>query len=129
MSPPGAFTMVDFGNIMAIFRTESITVSGFDAAMGSSWFEFTNRTSGTRHQAWWETPQSVEAKSRFAFGSGMRGVAFWRGNEVFGRNAPADANGTDSADAQAMYGAAAAAAAAFAGGGYGGRGHFHPARE
>ena len=63
-----------------------------------------------------EDPTSVHAKAQFAFDSGLHGVAFWRGNEVYGINNRSDINGTDSVDARAMW------QATVPDGGYGGLG-------
>ena len=80
---------------------------------------YRNKTDNSRHQVWLEDPRSVHAKAQFAFDAGLHGVAFWRGNEVYGINLKSEpVNGTDSADARAMW------QAAMPDGGYGGRG-FH----
>lgn len=36
------------------------------------------------NQVWFEDPRAVQAKSQFAFQSGFGGVAYWRGNAVYG---------------------------------------------
>ena len=90
----------------------------------------------------------MAAKSRFAEWLGLHGVAYWRGNEVFGQNSLlADPNGTNTTGAQAMWSAAAAVSAVATAeveedrleeeeklqlhqqslGGYGGRGFFRTA--
>ena len=63
-----------------------------------------------------EDPRSVHAKAQFSFDAGLHGVAFWRGNEVYGINNRSDINGTDSVDARAMW------QATVPDGGYGGLG-------
>ena len=93
LAQPPSFNMIDYVNVMEIYRSQNITkplggAMGFDAIKGSAWFEYRNRTTGQRHQAWFESPAATHAKSKFAFESGLHGVAFWRGNELFGRNVP-----------------------------------------
>ena len=97
-------------------------ITAFVHAINPAWFEYTNKTTHRRHQVWFEDPRSVRAKSEFAHTMGMHGVAFWRGNGVYGGRLDRDNVGVDSADARAMW--QAAATAGHAGGGYGGRG-FH----
>ena len=121
---PPSFPMVDFADTMKIWKTGNVSsgdTMGFDATMGAAWFEFHNETTGERHQVWQEDPRSVHAKSQFAFQSGLGGVAFWRGNEVFGQNRHTDPDGVDSPEARAMWQAASPN-----GSGYGGRGFHRP---
>ena len=126
---PPKWPMVDHFAVMQLYQSEVITSGpgrGYDPIKASAWFEYCHNTTGTRHQVWHEDPRAVRAKAQFAFDVGMRGVAYWRGNAIYGINDAqgTDINGTDSADAKAMWHAAAAAAAANDEGGYGGLG-FH----
>ena len=129
-SPPrcvinDTFPMTDHFVCVHLYRTQTITSGsdiGFDPIKGSAWFEYKNSTDGTRHQVWFEDPRAVAAKAQFAFNAGIHGVAFWRGNEVYGVNNESDRVGADSADARAMWNAAAPVN--YYRGGYGGGG-FH----
>jgi len=112
--------MIDNFNVMQIYKTEGkmgntepfgcenlSTCVGFDETKAAAWFEYTNRTTNKRHQVWFEDPRSVQAKTKFVFETaGLHGVAFWRGNEVYGTNTVDDLDGRDSVDAQAMWQAA-----------------------
>ena len=65
---------------MSTFRRENVT-SGkqllrFDKPSATAWFDYTNASTGRRHQVWIDTPQSVSIKSRYAVENGMHGVAF-----------------------------------------------------
>lgn len=125
LTRPSDHQMLDHFASMQIYNSETVTSGpgiGFDAVKASAWFEYTNKTTHRRHQVWFEDPRSVRAKSEFAHTMGMHGVAFWRGNGVYGGRLDRDNVGVDSADARAMW--QAAATAGHAGGGYGGRG-FH----
>ena len=118
------FPMTDHFVCVQLYHTETVTSGpdiGFDPVKGSAWFEYKNSTTGKRHQVWFEDPRAVHAKAQFAFDTGIHGVAFWRGNEIYGVNNASDREGADSADARAMWQAAAPANHR---GGYGGRG-FH----
>ena len=108
---------------MQLYKSQNITSGpgmGFDPVKGGAFFEYKNKSTGQRHQVSLEDPRSVHAKAQFAFGAGLHGVAFWRGNELYGLNVATDINGSDSPHAQALWRAASPD-----GGGYGGRGFHH----
>eukprot|EP01052_Picozoa_sp_SAG31_P043308 SAG31_NODE_7171_length_1767_cov_2.109113_2_plen_255_part_00 len=73
----------------------------YDKTKASAWFEYTNRTDGSRHQVWFDDHRSVAQKSAWVFGQGYHGLSFWTTDALY------SGDGADSAAARAVWRAAA----------------------
>ena len=110
LAQPPQYPMIGYFDAMTLFRTANVTSSPdhpdapelrFHEKFASAWFEYTNKTDGTRHQVWFNDEQAIAKKSGYAFGAGMHGVSFWTADVLYGKD------GADSPDARAMWRAAA----------------------
>jgi len=73
---------VDFSRLEEMRRT-STTGRRWNAELQSPWFNYVNADDGKIHQVWYDDPQSLLVKVRWAKKLGMRGVGMWTGDFVY----------------------------------------------
>ncbi len=105
IAQPPRYPFVTFAQAMELFKKENVSsgagVIHYNSSKAAAWFEFTNASSGARHQVWFDDHRSVAAKSAWVFGSGFHGLSFWTADSLY------DGLGDDTAAARAMWRAAA----------------------
>lgn len=103
MEQPAAFPFVQFSQVMQLWRGEQI-ISGsqilYDDEKAAAWFEFKNKTTGRRHQVWYDDHRSVKEKAQWVWKSGFAGLSFWTADALYSGQSSAD-----SAEARAMWAA------------------------
>ncbi|PRP89148.1 di-N-acetylchitobiase-like [Planoprotostelium fungivorum] len=72
----------DFSLLEEIRRT-STTGRRWDASLEAPWWNYVNADDGKIHQVWYDDPQSLLIKVKWAKRLGMRGVGMWTGDFVY----------------------------------------------
>ena len=71
---PPHYPFVTFSQAMQLFRGENVTTGPavlYDEAKAAAWFDFTNASSGERHQVWFDDHRSVAEKAAWVWKSGF----------------------------------------------------------
>lgn len=102
IAQPPQYPQIQFSQALQLFAKEDTHGMNiqYDKAKASAWFEYTNKTDGSRFQVWFDDHRSVAQKSAWVFGQGYHGLSFWTADALY------SGDGTDSAAARAVWRAA-----------------------
>ena len=98
---PPQYPTISTAQAWKLFASENVTSGAeiqYDKEKASAWFEYTNRSSGDRHQVWFEDHRSVAAKAAWITAAGYSGLSFWTLDSLY-----TGAGGEDSAAARAVW--------------------------